>query len=311
MKASIIIPCHNGGVLLKECLRQCLGQNVPFDYEVVAIDSSSTDGTREHLLAVAARDPRLRVIEIAQRDFGHGKTRNLGAREARGEFLCFLTQDAIPTSPGWLGHFVRAMETFPAAAGAFGAHVAHPGHSAYTADQLERFFTGFGTGVVPYQVDSLEHYEADVPYRQRLHFFSDNNSCLRRSIWQELPYDDVAFGEDQLWADKILRRGLTKLYVADAVVRHSHEFGLRESYRRSREEGAFFARHFGYLLKRSRRSVWHSTVYLTGLEFRYVRPHQGLVAAWAGLPRSFLRHGAAMCGQYAGTKSALAAKPSR
>ena len=55
------------------------------------VDSGSSDGS-----VAIARAAGADLIEIAPEEFGHGRTRNLGAERTSGELICFLTQDAEP-----------------------------------------------------------------------------------------------------------------------------------------------------------------------------------------------------------------------
>ena len=71
----------------------------------------------------------------------------------------------------------------------------------------------------------------DVRWRQRLHYYSDNNSCLRRSVWKKIPYPEVDYGEDQVWADKIIAAGYQKVYVRTATVLHSHDYDEAENFK--------------------------------------------------------------------------------
>ena len=58
------------------------------------IDSGSTDGTIEFL----KDQPRTAVHSIPSEEFGHGKTRNLGASMAKGDLVLMTVQDARPRS---------------------------------------------------------------------------------------------------------------------------------------------------------------------------------------------------------------------
>lgn len=305
LSASVVIPCFNGGDLVRRCLRRCLSQKGVPAYEIIAIDSGSADGTREFLETLAASEPRLRVHLIPNSEFGHGRTRNLGASLARGELVCFLTQDAIPEDDDWLARYVAAFREHPDAAGAFGRHLAMPEHSPYAAHLLDRFFSGFGAATTRFRLESPERYEADPGHRKKLHFYSDNNSCMRRNVWERFPYDDVAFGEDQLWADKIIRAGLVKLYVPGAVVRHSHEFGFRDARRRAREEAEFFFTRFGYVLKKSPWAACKSTLHQSRKRFMFLCARRGFRHALADLPRNVLAHAGGCFGQYAGYRAGL------
>lgn len=40
-----------------------------------------------------------------------------------------------------------------------------------------------------------------------MHFYSDNNSAMARSVWKEIPYPEVDWGEDAVWAWGALQAG--------------------------------------------------------------------------------------------------------
>lgn len=87
---SIVIPCFNAARHLSAALASCLAQT-DGDWEVVAVDDGSVDGTSALLAAAAARDPRIRVI--TQANAGVGPARNVGLATARGDYVCFLDAD--------------------------------------------------------------------------------------------------------------------------------------------------------------------------------------------------------------------------
>ena len=90
---SIVIPVRNGGEDLRLCLEGIRKQQVDEDIEVVVIDSGSTDGSTQ-----IAADWGADVHSIAAAEFHHGRTRNLGARLAKGDTLVFTSQDAWAVS---------------------------------------------------------------------------------------------------------------------------------------------------------------------------------------------------------------------
>jgi hypothetical protein len=63
------------------------------------------------------------------------------------------------------------------------------------------------------------------------------------------------YGEDQLWAREILRRGYKKAYASTAVVRHSHEYGFRETVIRANTEWHFYKLMLGEDLPSSKKDV--------------------------------------------------------
>ena len=62
------------------------------DWELILVDDASTDGSRDLARALAAGDPRIRLIERAANG-GAAAARNDGIRAARGRLIAFLDAD--------------------------------------------------------------------------------------------------------------------------------------------------------------------------------------------------------------------------
>ena len=89
--ATAVVPVKNGAEHLPALLAALRAQELPGGLEILVIDSGSADAS-----ARLAREAGAAVLEIPAASFDHGETRNLGAREARGEHVLFLSQDALP-----------------------------------------------------------------------------------------------------------------------------------------------------------------------------------------------------------------------
>ncbi|MEU9972253.1 CDP-glycerol glycerophosphotransferase family protein [Streptomyces sp. NPDC051014] len=96
---SLIVPCHRVQGFLRECLDSVLDQSFR-DFEVIAVDDRSPDGSGAILDEYAARDPRVRVLHLPE-NVGLGRARNAGLPHATGDFLLFLDSDDTLT-PGAL-----------------------------------------------------------------------------------------------------------------------------------------------------------------------------------------------------------------
>ncbi len=267
MKAAVIIPTKNAGAQFRNVLEAVLKQKTPWEYEVLVIDSGSSDGTVEYVKS--KKDVRLH--QIPAKDFGHGKTRNLGISLTSGEFAVMLTQDALPASDSWLFELVSAAEQSDSVAGAFGRHIAYTHDGPLLARELKLHFDGFLQWPCVVRMEDEEHYKVSVGYRRLLHFFSDNNACLRRSVWEKIPYPEVDFAEDQLWAKRIIQAGYAKAYADKAIVYHSHTFGFVELCRRSFDESRAFQRLFGYELCPTVLHMLAQSVRTTISDFMYLK----------------------------------------
>lgn len=299
-KASIVIPVKNGGAVFKRVLNAVLNQQTPWPFDVLIIDSGSSDGSVEY-----ARSRGVRVEEIEPASFRHGRTRNLGASLTHGEFIVFLTHDATPADSSWLSHLVAACELAPDVAGAFGRHLAYPDASPTTRRELAAHFAGFGQEANIFRMEDPARYAREEGYRQFLHFFSNNNACLRRSVWERYPFPDVDFAEDQAWAKQIIEAGYAKAYTPDGCVYHSHDFGVLETARRAFDESRALHRIFGYRLVPSIFQALRSWVYLVHRDSTWLRQElPGLRQHWRHLLKLPFLSMARIAGHYAGGKQA-------
>jgi GT2 family glycosyltransferase len=103
-KVSVIIPVWNGREYLPGCLDALLAQEYP-DFEVIAVDNASVDGSAE---LIAEQYPQVRLIR-SSRNLGFAGGCNAGLKVARGDVLVLLNQDTV-VLPGWLLALVEALQ---------------------------------------------------------------------------------------------------------------------------------------------------------------------------------------------------------
>lgn len=106
VKLSVVVCTFNRKDLLVEALVSlCCQDLAATDHEVIVVDNASTDQTE----AVASRfvnaSPNFRYVKEPQQGLSHA--RNRGWREARGEYVAFLDDDA-KASPDWCSRILRA-----------------------------------------------------------------------------------------------------------------------------------------------------------------------------------------------------------
>ena len=92
---SVLLPCRDAEPWLPDCIDSLEAQTLG-DYEVVAVDDGSGDGTRELLESWRARDSRVRVIESGA--VGLIEALNQAARAASGHLLARMDADDIADS---------------------------------------------------------------------------------------------------------------------------------------------------------------------------------------------------------------------
>jgi len=116
-RISVVVCTYNGARTIRDCFESLERLAYP-DYEVIVVDDGSTDAT-----AGIARQYHCRLIQTENR--GLASARNTGLREASGEIVAYIDDDAYP-DPHWLTYLAAAfLTTSHAAVG--GPNLAPPG----------------------------------------------------------------------------------------------------------------------------------------------------------------------------------------
>ncbi|MDO5145347.1 MAG: glycosyltransferase family 2 protein [bacterium] len=225
MKTSVILPTLNAAGEIAELLAALKGQTNPPE-EILVVDSGSTDGT-----AQLAREHGARVMAISRERFDHGGTRDMALRHTSGEFVLFLTQDALPADASYIDRLLKpfADERVAAASGR----------------QLPR------SDARPY-VRAVQQYRYPSQSRTwgpeerkalgiRAYHLSDVCAAYRRSAYEAVGgfTHPLPTNEDMLIAAAFLDAGYRLAYCADAAVVHSHDLTFRQEYRRNVLIGRF------------------------------------------------------------------------
>ena len=213
---TVALPVRDGGALLEEVLAAVAAQDVDRDVELLVCDSGSRDGSAETAQRLGAR-----VLRIPPAAFGHGRTRNLLAAEARGEHVAFLTQDATPASERWLQALLDAFGAGRRVALVSGPYLPRPGAPVPLRRELADFFARIPP-LTPPGTTGLSPAT----------FHSDANGAVLKAAWAQVPFRDVAYAEDQLLALDLLAAGWSKAFARDAAVVHSHDYTRTEQARR-------------------------------------------------------------------------------
>ena len=104
-KVSIIIPAYNVAEYIKPCIESILAQTYT-DFEVIAVNDGSSDGTGDILDEYANRDKRIKVIH--KQNGGVSAARNDGINMAGGDYFLFFDGDDF-VEPAATAELVRNM----------------------------------------------------------------------------------------------------------------------------------------------------------------------------------------------------------
>jgi len=105
--ASVLLTAWNRQDFISDAVRSALDQDY-YDYEVMVLDNSSEDGTRERVMSF--QDPKLRLVQHPRGSIAFAL--NTGLKEARGKYILQLDSDDAFT-PETVRAMVEAMEADP------------------------------------------------------------------------------------------------------------------------------------------------------------------------------------------------------
>jgi len=201
-ETSIIIRTFNEEKHLGDLLR-AIGQQEYQDYEIVSVDSGSTDKTLDIAGAF-----KVKILQIDSHDFTFGYSLNLGCKHAQGRYLVLVSAHVLPVDNHWLGNLIAPLKKDGKIAMV---------HGRQLAAQSSKFSEG-----------------RDL---QKLCCPHNANSALRKDLWQERPFDEYLFGlEDVEWARYITQKGYAVHYEPKAAVYHIHEEKWHQIFNRYRRE---------------------------------------------------------------------------
>jgi rhamnosyltransferase len=226
--------------LVESCLRSVLDQETSWPFEVIVIDSASTDGTLE-----LAQSLPVELICIKPEDFNHGQTRNFGASRAKGEFIAFLVQDAVPAERTFLQRLIEAAQLL-GAAGSYGRELPWPSDHSLIRLHMEKTLP-------QHQEQLLQSLPTDCPWQElspnkklALATFHDTCSCLSRQVWEEHSFEPLPYGEDLDWGARVIQAGYKIVFEPKAVVYHSHDRSSWYELKRAYADHELVMRLFGY-----------------------------------------------------------------
>lgn len=189
-------------------------------------DSRSTDGSRQEAIARG-----LNVLDVNPSTYIPGQVLNEAMRVTSSPIVAFVNADAVPLRDDALLRLIEPIIADRSVAAAYGRQRARVDAASRTVADHDR---AFGTT----RLDSLREGS----------FFSMAASAIRRDVWKLISFDETLhFSEDVDWVTRVSPLGFSSTYVPDASFEHSHDYTLRDEWRRRAGEGnaATYIHHLG------------------------------------------------------------------
>jgi len=214
-KVAIAMRSYNDLSVIRGTLEMIQRQTYQ-NFELWNFDSSSTDGTFE---VIQEFNDSERIRQNDSASYNPGRVLNDAVHTVDGDVVVFINSDATPESEEWLARLIAPLAD-PNVGAVYGRQTARPDCRALFVKDTERAF-GDGREAAKW-----------------VHFFSMANAAARRDVLERFPFETkVQYSEDIEWSYHLRREGLDIRYVADAAATHSHNYTLRQSFKRHFGEG--------------------------------------------------------------------------
>ena len=210
---SIVIRAFNEEKHIGRLLSGITQQDYPA-YEVILVDSGSTDRTID-----IARQFDVNIVHISPQEFTFGRSLNMGIQTAQGEFIVIISAHCYPVYPDWLTQIILPLQQDKQIAISYGKQ---RGGKTNQYSEHQWFIKYFPDNSTP---------------RQGHPYCHNANAAIRRSIWEQHPYNENLTGlEDLAWGSWIFEQGYGISYTADAEIIHLHDEKPSQVYNRYRRE---------------------------------------------------------------------------
>lgn len=207
---SVVVPTHDRPAALGACLAALDAQTFAARLEVVVVDDGSVDA--DSVAGTVARHPNATLVR--QNAAGPAAARNAGARNARGETLCFTDDDCLPQTE-WVEELMAAIQD--GADAVAGRTLSPPGTLADASEIISRAPAIAGEAFAP-----------------------SNNLACRKAVFEAVPFDESyrhAAAEDRDWCVRLVATGHTLRSQPSARVMHQPNLTLSSFLRRQARYG--------------------------------------------------------------------------
>lgn len=219
---SIVILTNNSSGIVNRLVDAILAQDFDHEYEVIFMDNSSTDDTVAYLEQTPFK--RKTILNVPVGEFSHSGTRMRAAKLAKGTYMMFFTDDIIPLGNDFLKNLAAPLLEGKAAA-AYGVYQI----DAAQCDPIDAFlhngwYRDFDDITEPVSQFCWKKFPPQL--RRRLCNFDNCSSCIDRKLLLELEFPAVPYGEDMLFAKKLILNGHSAAICKEAKFYHWHKISF-------------------------------------------------------------------------------------
>ena len=223
---SVVILTRSPPADFEQTLERIRSQDVS-NVEIIIVNSGTED------ISTLAAKYGASVYQISSKDFNHGETRNHGARETAGDYVCFLTDDAIPANKHLFSDMIRALRSEEKVAAVTARQIPRADADLMACYSIWEYYQALGLDsdriVAAQNPSSLNPKE-----KRSVCQIDDVCSCFKKDVFLRYGYTRTAYAEDLELGIKLVNDGYKIAQLFSNGVIHSHNrhpsYYLRRAY---------------------------------------------------------------------------------
>lgn len=228
MKVSIIIITKNQKSFLDKTIPILKNQAFKDSYEIIVVDSGSTDGALEYCKA-----QKVKIVSISPKDFNYAYALNKGASVATGVYLIRLSGDCVPLGELWLNEIVTSF-TDDKVGGVFGKYTISGRKGYGYPDYWPKW--RFPKKIVRYSMRPFLFMGAQISHlligNPKVFELAGGCCAIRRSIWKNRNFNEkLIAGEDAEYSWYLHLIGYDIVYNPKVESLHEHKINLVKTYK--------------------------------------------------------------------------------
>ena len=179
-------------------------------FEIVIVNDNSTDGSEKVVFDFFPKN-RVKIVNIPKGKFTYPYACNLGAKNASGEFLVYISAHSYPISKSWLSDGLKNFDN-PKVAGVFAYPLSGP-----RGTRAEKIL----------DITNKLRFKWRTYKKPRLGLMGNTNAIYRKDLWEEHKFDEgLIESEDSEWAYHILKNSYYIVHDPRFAVFHSHHLSF-------------------------------------------------------------------------------------
>ncbi len=267
---SFIIPSYNSLKTLPKTIESILAQQAAGPFEIVVVDSSDDEMAKKYLSTLVS--DQIKVIVLEQKTIP-AQSRNIGARAAKGELLCFIDSDVI-LADDWLKEIIAA---YTQGCRAGGGAIGIPDFQKNNTTALAQLYLQFN------------EYLTESRGVQKLFVPSCNMFCERKLFEQVGGFPDIRASEDTLFFLQLQNKAPV-YFIPQAKCRHIFREGwegfLRNQFLLGKYVSIYRRQYYKSIIYKGIAAILLSPAFLT---IKFLRIVARVATAGPSHLRSFLK----------------------